>query len=308
MIPCFPKFKRLAFADRSAIEKYTKRYPPYSDFDFVSLWGWSSRESTLVSILNNNLVLKFRDYITHEPFYTFIGINRIANTIDMLLKKAQEDHLSPCLKIIPEVSLQTAPKSVFSKYSVCEDRDNFDYIYSVNRSIEFNGNKLRSKRNFVNRFKSKYQFTHKIIDLSSSRCQEEMLQLYEIWRKAKIKDPMEVQNELGAIKRVFKCQNFRNFLVVGLYIDQQLAGFSINEIHNHGYTTNLFEKGNIKFEGIFPYLRQITATYLAQKGCQFLNHEQDLGVEGLRKSKLSYCPKFFLKKYTISLKNDQNVQ
>lgn len=303
MIPSFPKFKRLTLADKNTIEQYTKQYPPYSDFNFVSLWSWSTHESTYISTLHKNLVLRFHDYITHEPFYTFIGTKKVNATIKELMNFAQDKSLPPNLKLIPEISLQTAPKSLFTNYTVIEDRDNFDYVYLIDHAVRLRGNKLGPKRNFINRFKNSYQFTHKVLDLTDPDHQQDILRLFEVWRKSRSRDPMEVQNELAAIKRVFKFLHFPNLLAVGVYIDGRLVAFSINEILSHGYSTNLFEKGDINFEGIFPYLRHITATYLAERGCQFLNHEQDLGIPGLRKSKLSYCPKFFLKKYTISLKN-----
>lgn len=297
-LPIFPKFKPLELEDRVPIEKFTSKFSPYSDYNFISLWSWNVEDRVLISTFKDCLILKFDDYVSREPFYSFLGTTKIVETAQILVEHAKQTGLKPHLKLIPEIIVTSKPE-IRNIFRVEEDRDNFDYIYLINQLISLDGNKLRSKRNFVNRFKKHYHFTSKLLNFKSEIHQQEMLQLFEIWRKARLIDPMEVKNELMAIKRFFQLKEFSNLLIVGVYINGRLISFSINEILNHGYAINLFEKGDIEFEGIFSYLKHLTALYLSRKGCQFLNHEQDLGIPGLRQSKMSYAPKFFLKKYII---------
>lgn len=301
MIPKFPKFVRLTFEHRPCIEKHILKHPPYSDFNFTSLISWGGEE-TYLSELNGNLVVKLRDYITNEPFYTFIGLNNVNETTKTLLKESTKNGLHPKLKLIPEVVLQTDPK-IFENFSIEEDRDNYDYIYLLEEAKEFKGKNHRDKRNFINRFKKYYKSSHKILDLADREVQKEALNLFHHWHNLKGKDKHNVENELLAIKKVFRFARYLNLICIGIYIDKKLVAFSINEILIDGYTINLFEKADFTYQGIFPYLRSITSQYLIERGGKFLSHEQDLGIEGLRKSKMSYNPIFFLKKYTISHKS-----
>lgn len=64
MISEFPQFKKLELADKKDIEKFTSKFPPYSDFNFVSMWSWDIRGEMRVSQLNGNLVVRFTDYLT----------------------------------------------------------------------------------------------------------------------------------------------------------------------------------------------------------------------------------------------------
>lgn len=75
MISQFPQFKELELEDKEEIEKFTSKYPPYSDFNFVSMWSWDVRGDMRVSKLNNNLVVRFTDYLTGSPFFSFLGDN-----------------------------------------------------------------------------------------------------------------------------------------------------------------------------------------------------------------------------------------
>ncbi|MEJ0042787.1 MAG: hypothetical protein WDM81_11525 [Rhizomicrobium sp.] len=58
------------------MERITRRFPPYSDFNFLNLYSWDAGERVRLSSLNGNLVIRFADYLTDEPFYMFLGPHR----------------------------------------------------------------------------------------------------------------------------------------------------------------------------------------------------------------------------------------
>lgn len=295
MIPKFPQFIKLSLEHKPHLAKHILKYPPYSDFNFTSLISWGGEEA-YISELNDNLVVKFRDYVTNEPFYTFLGVNKVNQTIKTLLGLHPNK-----LKLIPEVVLKADPK-ILESFAVAEDRDNFDYIYSLEETREFKGKKHRDKRNFVNRFKKLYRSSYKQVCLADPKNQQKILELFHHWQKLKgIKDE-EIRNEFLALKRVLNLSGDLNLICLGIYISNQMVAFSINEVLADGYAMNLFEKADTTYQGIYPYLRSITAIYLLELGSKYLSHEQDLGIEYLRKSKMSYNPHSFLKKYTITHK------
>ena len=127
MIPTFPQFKKLELADREMIERFTAKFPPYSDFNFVSMWSWDTKGEMSVSILNNNLVIKFTDYLNGEPFFSFLGDTQVAETIKVLLDFSQQMYSVNELRLVPEAVIEQC-KGV---YAVSPDRDSFDYVYEV---------------------------------------------------------------------------------------------------------------------------------------------------------------------------------
>src|SRR3989338_6050157 len=120
--PIFPEFKKLEIEDREFVENFTKKFPPYNDFEFIDLWIYNPRTDTTISLLNNNLVVNRQDYITDESFYTFLGTNNAKNTITKLLLKSKEENLAPQLKHIPEISIISSPNLQYF-FSITEDQD-----------------------------------------------------------------------------------------------------------------------------------------------------------------------------------------
>ena len=84
-IPQFPNFKPLDLNDQADINTLIKQHPPYSDYNFISMWTWDVDQSIQISQLYNNLVVIFSDYITSDNFLSFLGTNNIADTVDVLL-------------------------------------------------------------------------------------------------------------------------------------------------------------------------------------------------------------------------------
>ena len=147
MIPKFPEFKKLKFSDKLDVDKIVRKYPPYSDFNFISIWSWDSKDDIEISDLDGNLAVYFTDYITDEPFYSFIGDTNINETAVKLLELAEKNGLLKQLKLVPDiVARQIIPGNGLV---AIEDPGNFDYMYQLEKLMTYNGNKLRSKRNFI---------------------------------------------------------------------------------------------------------------------------------------------------------------
>src|ERR1043165_3627696 len=111
MIPFFPEFKFLEWNDKDNVEKLTKEFPPYSDYNFVSMWSWNTRKKMQVSQLNGNLVLLFYDYVTETPFLSFIGRNDVDDTALKLIDYSIQHYSTGILKLIPKtVAHQLRPE------------------------------------------------------------------------------------------------------------------------------------------------------------------------------------------------------
>ncbi len=296
----FPQFKKLELSDRSFIESFTKDYLPYSDYNFTSLWSWNIKDEIQFSTLNGNLIVRFTDYITSKPFYSFLGSSEQEKTIDELLQLCIREGLEPTLKLLPAESVRGLSSE---KYTIVEDEDNFDYILLIPLLCEYPGKHFRGKKNFVNRFRKNYIAETVILDMHQKDIQDNMKQLFFTWADNKELSVQDTKNEYEAITRLLKTLTDTNLISIGLYVDKRLIGFSVNEIVNGTYAILHFEKADsINFVGIYPYVMQETARVLAHKECMYLNYEQDLGIEGLKKSKLSYSPAEFLKKFRLQMK------
>lgn len=302
-IPIFPFFKKMDIGDRDDIESLTSKFLPYSDYNFVSLWSYNTKNDIMISSLNNNLVVKFRDYIQPEThFYSFIGINKTNDTVNTLFSWMIASNISPYLKLIPEIVIQNELDQN-NKITIKEDEDNFDYVMSLSQFATLTGNANSHKRWRINKFtKSNTNITTAILPLHDKQVQMELLALFDRWAAAKNIQKDDSKNERTAIQRLLHDLVNPNLVCIGVQVQGKIIGFSIEELLQNNYAMGHFIKIDFSDTSAYDYLRKITADYLLSKKCIYLNYEQDLGEKGLRESKRSLKPVHYLKKYIISPK------
>jgi hypothetical protein len=299
VIPTFPEFKLVALEDREAIEAHTCRFEPYSDFNFTSLWAWDTSEARLISDLEGNLVVRFTDYRTHEPFFSFLGTNECERTAQTLTSYATAQGITPKLRLMPAVSIA----NLNPKWCVEEDRDNFDYVYSVREHVLLAGPDFKRARNFVSRFLREHSTTRvEMVDLADKNVQERVMEVIRAWEASKIESgkTYELGHELAAMQRLFSTTVSRLTFLTGVFSGDVMLGISIDELLPDRYCISHFCKADISHAGIYDFLVHKKAKYLESRGVVLMNHEQDLGVDGLRRSKCAYRPVRFLKKYVVS--------
>jgi len=306
MLPSFPQFKSLEFSDKSDIENITSQHPPYSDFNFTSMLVWNVKGSMRVSEINRNLVVCFEDYMTGEPFYSFLGTNKIEDTADKLLALSKKEGLRPFLKLIPEEAAIELSKE---KYLIVEDRDNFDYVYATQDLVEYPGPDYSMKRRMVRSFWKNYpDAIVRTFGAEELLKEEKVLGLYERWVKNKTIEEKEVDafNETAALKRFFSSgMPYEDFLEIGIFHGEKLIGFSLVEFLHSDHIISHFLKADTDYVGVYPCLLQEgkKIAFLRKKK-SFFNFEQDLGIPGLRKSKMLFRQKHFLKKFIVSPKTE----
>lgn len=297
MIPEFPQFKKLELSDREDVEKITSKYPPYSDYNFTSMWCWDTRGLIIISRLNGNLVVRFTDYLSCNPFYSFLGTGERAATIRALAKHSKSEGLTPNLKLVPGVSVE----GVFGDGMIIEeDPDNFDYLLGVEKLQYFRGNKLAPKRNFLNRFKRLYATSVRSLNIGNPKLEEKVTALFRTWIRKKGVSKEEAENELHALLRALNLPAGPETMAIGVFSHEEMVGFCMCEVVGGGNAILHFEKADSsRYIGIYPYLMSQSAAILHSKGCELLNYEQDLGIDGLRTSKQRYYPVAYLKKYVV---------
>jgi len=298
LIPTFPTFKNLELGDKEEFESIIKNFEPYSDYNFISLWAYNTENDTRISLLNNNLVLRFRDYITNDPFYTFLGNTNSINTIEKLLEISKQEGFKEELKLIPEINIKDLETP---KLNISEDRDSFDYILSIEEISNLTGDKYHTHKNFVNKFHNTYSPYHlRNLNLLDPAIHDQILNVFYKWEESRRKQRSETEHELSAIQRVLRDANEFKLISLGVYDREVLVGFIIASLEQMNYAVSHFAKADMNYGGVFYLLYHNLAKQLHELGYKYLNNEQDMGILGLRKSKEQWNPTHFLKKYIIT--------
>lgn len=299
MIPTFPEFKLIELDDMEEVDRATSGFAPYSDFNFISMWSWNLVDEIAISKLNDNLVVRFTDYVTCKPFLSFIGDKKINDTCEQLLDFAIKNNLSPSMHWVPEVCVKEID---LDKFEVHEDRDHFDYIYNIADLRDYPGNKFSKKRNHVSGFLKKFPNVEaRTLSLKDKNVSDSVFKLFEKWQSNKFKEVDHELHDLSAMKRLLRGIEIFDLVVVGIFIEESLVAMFVNQLIDSEYSLAHMMKADLSVDdGLYAFLMKKNAEILSSLNIKFFNYEQDLGLENLRIAKGRFYPQKFLKKYTIN--------
>ena len=185
------------------------------------------------------------------------------------------------------------------------DRNSFDYIYAIEDLALLKGRKFQRKRNHLNRFLQTWQ--HQVTELSQTDPQV-IAQLAERWyEKRRLADPTsDTLMEQAALKKAFRHLGELALEGLVLWVDGEPVAMTLGSFLNQDTFDVQFEKAIM--EEAYPVINWEFARYLQNKYPQlrWLNREEDMGLEGLRKAKLSYNPHHMVEKYWACLLENCN--
>ena len=181
-------------------------------------------------------------------------------------------------------------------------RDHFDYIYQTHVLAELKGRKFDGKRNQIRRFINSFP-DYEFRPLDRTRFSS-AVRLFGKWterrERAIAPSPLPHSRDCQgrALERAF--QDFERLGLVGgaLIVRGELQGFIIASTGQAGNAVVHFQYANTEIAGIYQALLREACRHIFA-GCAYVNLEEDLGVPGLRKTKLSYQPLRLEEKYEV---------
>jgi uncharacterized protein len=182
------------------------------------------------------------------------------------------------------------------KYEILEDRDNSDYVYLCEELINLPGNRFHKKKNLLNQFLKKNDFQYEGV---GPELVEKILELQENWCEIKrCEEDTALLDEDRAVFEALRHMDVLQFRGGAIVVDGKVAAFSLGEMLNPDTAVIHIEKGDPAITGIYAAMNKLFCEN-AWSHAKFINREQDLGIEGLRKAKLSYNPHHIVTKYTL---------
>lgn len=203
-------------------------------------------------------------------------------------------------------------------YEMNEVEDTRDYLYDAEALRTLAGRKYTKKRNHINKFLKAYEGRWEYRTLTYAD-HEEVLAFLKKWMEAKLAvgeeggidengeafDPEEeLRGEFLGIQDILNHENLFNHIRAGaIYLDGELKAFSMGDYNEKEKVAIIsIEKADPEIPGLYQMINQQFARH-AYPDALLINREDDVGIEGLRKSKMSYYPVDFEKKYVITQKN-----
>ena len=187
------------------------------------------------------------------------------------------------------------------RFQAQEVRDNFDYLYESSALITLSGKKLHSKRNFINRFQTEQEGRWRYEPITAENL-EDCWQMNLKWceQMGCGEDP-SLMDEMCAVRNCF--ENFQALGLLGgaLYVADKVVAYTMGRPLCADTFIVHVEKAFPQVTGAYPTINQQFVSHNCAD-FRYINREDDVGDEGLRKAKLSYHPAILLEKYALTMK------
>ena len=265
-----------------------------SDYSFLNLWAWAE-EYGLCWAWDDDLIW-IRQELPEEFLWAPVGL---WDAVDWQSRLRLTPNARSVFTRVPERLTNLWREKLPREIRVEEERGSWDYLYRVTDLIELKGNRYHKKKNLLNQFNRKYDFTY--LPFGAAMVEQAMAMQTDwcTWRDCESSDILASENR--AISKILKeWKQLAGLFGGALMVDGSMAAYTIAEVLTRDMLLIHFEKGDTQYRGIYQAINQ---KFLANSAADytFVNREQDLNDEGLRKAKLSYHPDDFLRKFRITL-------
>ena len=275
--------KRPELEDRAQINHYLSYADTRScEMTFANTFMWSRHYHAGFTILEDMLV--FGNTTGSVSFTIPVGPGDIKQVLDLLMAYCEERQVPFQLHNVTKDNFDCLEALYPGEFTISYERDYADYVYETEKLINLSGKKYHSKKNHINKFKTLYpDWSYEPITKDNL---EECFQMGLRWRELCV-----TLNYL----RLFEELEMRGG---ALRVDGKIVAFTIGEPVGKDTLVVHIEKAFADIQGAYTMINQ---QFVEHEGAGFayVNREEDMGEEGLRKAKLSYKPVFLVEKGVV---------
>ena len=268
------------------------------DLNVANICSWQFLYHTEYAVVEGFLVLRFV-LDGHVTYMKPIGKGDLRPVLELLMADARSlgDTLSiacvcPCAQALMEESMPGA-------FTYAINRDKSDYLYLREKLVTLSGKKLQPKRNHISKFKRaypNYEYRSLTPDLVP-----DCIRLGEEWCRtndSRMQHAMQAEQKMIA----YALSHIDELHIVGgtLFVEGKMVAFTFGARINAEAFDVCVEKADTTYEGAYAMINNEFVSRLPED-IVYINREEDLGLEGLRKAKLSYYPDLILDKMVATL-------
>ena len=296
MIP----FQRVSLDHKAAYESILMSAPERGcEYSFANLYLWGRQEIAFI----HGCVAFFSHFYGKTVYPYPIGGGDKKAVIEAILEDAKERGIPVRISSITEADRAELEALFPGRFQLTPNRNGFDYVYDIDALADLRGKKLQKKRNHVNRFRADHP-DYRVVSLD---CKIRSLAAHMVndWymHRKQIDPHGDYLLENLALAKAFR--DYDSLAMEGIALmdgDRILAVTMGTRLNENTYDIH-FEKAREDVDGAYNAVNAEFARHLRLKHpeVRFLNREDDMGLEGLRKAKLSYYPDHLAEKYRAYL-------
>lgn len=289
-----PEFKKPELSDKELIRDYfTARRTRSCERTFANVYLWCRKYPVEFAVAEDALVFRT---VSKTPSYTYPSGTKenVRKALGLLMAYTKEKGLPFTMYLVTPEQFAELEEFYPGRFEIEYNRDSADYVYEREKLAALSGKKYHGKRNHINKFTELYpDWSYEAI---TDENVEECFQMGLQWRREngcdeddeKIAELCVTLNSLRLMKELD--------LVGGLLrANGKVVAFSIGEPVCGDTLVVHIEKAFAEVPGAYPMINQQFVRH-AGEGYTYINREEDMGLEGLRKAKESYRPAFMVEK------------
>lgn len=290
----------LTFRDISINDKnWIKELLSYSDYrgceyTFGNNFIWS--EPFKIKIC------RYKDFYIVESegeYFYPAGRGDFKEAVEMLRSYCREQGKNLCFGSSPKSGMEYLKELYGDKIEIYSNSDFFDYCYNYEDLATLIGKKYHSKRNFINRF---IQNDWSYEEINGNNIEDCRKVLYLWQEENKDAEDPSMEQEITASEKGLEYFEELGFSGGLLRVNGEPVAFTFGEGINSDTFDVHVEKGLSLYDGTYPMINKEFVNH-ACKGYKYINREEDVGEENLRKAKQSYRPAFMEEKFRILFKD-----
>lgn len=272
------------------------------EFSFANLYLWGRQSFALTE----GCVALFSQFSRRSVYPYPVGDGDKKAVLDRIIEDANERGIPCRITGLSKSARETVEELYPQRFRFHSDEDSFDYVYSIDDLADLKGKKYQSKRNHINRFKEACP------DYRAEPISEDNIglvrKMVEGWYKEKLSENpnADYYMEEAALEKAFR--DYRELCLEGMAVISggEVVAFAIASRMTEDTFDVHFEKARSDIQGAYAIINNEFAKYIREKypEVRFLDREEDMGLEGLRKAKLSYHPHHMIEKCWACLLED----
>lgn len=305
---------RITIEDKALFDEYLNSFDyKTSGLTFTSIFMWKALNNFKYEIINDYLCItgdSFLEASEPEPFLFppltkkgFYDPESLSDTIDKIRATFESHGYIFSIRLLPFHMIDIIETAKPKQMDFFSDRPNYDYVYLAKDLIELKGKKYHSKKNHLNYFKS--NFDYKYVPLSSSMMDEclELNNKINNEKEINANEMVLLKMEEEALKEAFNNYENAGFLGGAIIINDKIEAFTMGGPSGKKTMVVHIEKANPEFRGLYQAINNEFCRHECNT-VKYVNREEDMGIPGLRKAKISYRPVKYIEKYIAMFKKD----
>lgn len=268
-----------------------------SDASFANIYLLRNKYSTKISRYKDFIIRKYSGKGARCGYTFPLGKGDVAKALAEIEKDAKECGERLQFAFVTEEQKEVLENAMPARFCYSSDAGDSDYIYLRSELASLSGKAFHKKKNHFSKFVRTYP-DYKYYEIGACNIYYAQ-KVADAWYYEHLQDEDASQlAEYKAIKEAL--ENFEELGLIGgiIYVNDSPCAMTIASKINENTVDVHFEKavGEYALNGGYAAINKLFSEKL--DGVTWLNREEDIGIEGLRKAKLSYRPKIMLKKYS----------